>query len=153
MRARKSFEWGRSGDQKLYDTNELKTRSNKSEKWRHACTSVEIAYTNEQKADWKWWWRHLVVTKPWWNRKQARKNSGNKLKSYPTKKPVSQIINNSLQNASMQRKQPSYLENRKFASINYEKLGKFILAFMQYKQTYRGKPKFHSRKTCYPTTK
>ena len=26
-----------------------KTRSTKSEKWRHACNSVEIAWTNEQK--------------------------------------------------------------------------------------------------------
>ena len=26
-----------------------KTRSTKSEKWRHTCNSVEIAWTNEQK--------------------------------------------------------------------------------------------------------
>ena len=26
-----------------------KTRSSKSEKWRHTCNSVEIAWTNEQK--------------------------------------------------------------------------------------------------------
>ena len=26
-----------------------KTRSTKSEKWRHACNSVEVAWTNEQK--------------------------------------------------------------------------------------------------------
>ena len=40
-----------------------KNRSTKSKKWRHARTSVEIAWTNEQKADLKWLWRHMVVTK------------------------------------------------------------------------------------------
>ena len=42
-------------DQKFDHTNEQKTRSTKSEKWRHTRTSVEITWTNEQKAD-------LVVT-------------------------------------------------------------------------------------------
>ena len=40
-----------------------KTRSTKSEKWRSSHTSVEIAWKNEQKADLKWLWRHMVVTK------------------------------------------------------------------------------------------
>ena len=40
-----------------------KTRSNNSEKWRHARTSIEIARTNEQKADLKWLWRHMVEQK------------------------------------------------------------------------------------------
>ena len=38
-----------------------KTRSTKSEKWRHTRTSNEIAWTNERKADLKWLWRHIVV--------------------------------------------------------------------------------------------
>ena len=40
-----------------------KVRSNQSEKWRHTRTSVEIAWTNEHKADLKWLWRHMVVKK------------------------------------------------------------------------------------------
>ena len=40
-----------------------KTHSTKSENWRHASNSVEIAWTTEQKADLKWLWRHMVVTK------------------------------------------------------------------------------------------
>ena len=40
-----------------------KTRSTKSKKWRHARTSDEIAWTNEQKADLRWLRRHMVVTK------------------------------------------------------------------------------------------
>ena len=39
-----------------------KTRSTKSEKWRHILISVKIAWTNEQKADLKWLLRHMVVT-------------------------------------------------------------------------------------------
>ena len=42
---------------------EQKTSTTKSEKWRHARTSAEIAWTNEQKADLKWLWRHMVATK------------------------------------------------------------------------------------------
>ena len=34
-----------------------------SEKWRHMRNSVEIAWTNEQKADLKRVWRHVVVKK------------------------------------------------------------------------------------------
>ena len=30
---------------------------------KNARTSVEIAWKNEQKADLKWLWRHIVVTK------------------------------------------------------------------------------------------
>ena len=36
-------------DQKFNHAHEQKTRSTKSEKWRHTCNSVEIAWTNEQK--------------------------------------------------------------------------------------------------------
>ena len=39
-----------------------KTRFTKSEKWRHARTSVEIEWTSEKKADLKWLWRYMVVT-------------------------------------------------------------------------------------------
>ena len=39
------------------------THFTKSEKWRHARTSVEIAWTNQQKADLKWLWRHMSATK------------------------------------------------------------------------------------------
>ena len=51
------------GDQKFNNANEQKTRSTKSKKWRQARTSVDIAWTNEQKADLRWLWRHMVVTK------------------------------------------------------------------------------------------
>ena len=34
-----------------------------SEKLRHTCTSIENSWTNEQNADLKWLWRHMVVTK------------------------------------------------------------------------------------------
>ena len=59
-----------------------KTRSTKNEKWLHACTSVEIAWMNEQKADLKWLWRHMVVTKIIIKKKQkhSRKNSGSESK-------------------------------------------------------------------------
>ena len=50
-------------DQKFQHQNEKKTCSTKSEKWRQVRTSVEIAWTNEQKEDLKWFWRHRVVTK------------------------------------------------------------------------------------------
>ena len=60
--ARKSFLRVRC-DQKLNHAYEQKTGSTKSEKWRHARTSVEIAWTYEEKADLKWLWRHMVVTK------------------------------------------------------------------------------------------
>ena len=49
-------------DQKLDEANE-KIRSNNIEKWRHARNSVEVPWTNKQKADFKWLWRHMVVTK------------------------------------------------------------------------------------------
>ena len=39
-----------------------KTHSNKSKK-DTARSSVEIAWTNEQKADLNWLWRHMVVKK------------------------------------------------------------------------------------------
>ena len=48
---------------KLNHANEQKTGSNVSEKWRHTDTSVEIAWTNEQTADLKWLWCHMVVSK------------------------------------------------------------------------------------------
>ena len=50
-------------DQKINHTKEQKTRSTKSEKWRNTRTSVEIALTNEPKADLRWFWRHMVLTK------------------------------------------------------------------------------------------
>ena len=40
-----------------------KSPTTKSEKWRHASTSIEIAWTNEQKTDLKGLWRHMVATK------------------------------------------------------------------------------------------
>ena len=40
-----------------------KTRFTKSEERRHTGTSVEIAWTNEQQADLKCLWRHMVATK------------------------------------------------------------------------------------------
>ena len=52
-----------------------KTRSTENEKWRHERTSVEIAWTNEQKEDLKWLWRHMVV------KKSRRRNKKNKEKS------------------------------------------------------------------------
>ena len=50
---RKSFLRVRSVkcDQKFNHANKQKTRSTKSEKWHHACNSVQIAWTNEQKVD------------------------------------------------------------------------------------------------------
>ena len=53
--------------------------SAKSENWRHArtSTSVEIAWTNEQKAD-LWLWHHIVVTKIFtakWKKKQDKANN------------------------------------------------------------------------------
>ena len=47
---RKSFwEWGKSSVTKnLITRMNKKTRSTKSEKWRHTCNSVEIAWRNEQ---------------------------------------------------------------------------------------------------------
>ena len=41
----------------------IKIRSTKSLKWRHTRKSVGIAWTNEQKADLKWLWHYMVVTK------------------------------------------------------------------------------------------
>ena len=40
-----------------------KTSSTKSETWRQARNSVQIAWTNEHNADLKWLWRHMGVTK------------------------------------------------------------------------------------------
>ena len=69
---RKSFLRVRSVtyDQKLNHADEQKTHSTKSEKWSHARISVEIAWTNEQKADLKWLRRHIVVK----NNDQGKKN-------------------------------------------------------------------------------
>ena len=44
------WKWGKSSVTKnLITRMNKKTRSTKSEKWRHTCNSVEIAWTNEQK--------------------------------------------------------------------------------------------------------
>ena len=43
--------------------NEQKAIATKSEKWRQARHSFQIAWTNKQKADLKWSCRHMVVTK------------------------------------------------------------------------------------------
>ena len=58
------FEWGKSRVTKNLITRIIKiSRSTKSEKWRYAHTSVEIARANDQKADLNWLWRHMVVAK------------------------------------------------------------------------------------------
>ena len=45
-----TFWWGKpSVIKNLITRMNKKTRSTKSERWRHACNSVEIAWTNEQK--------------------------------------------------------------------------------------------------------
>ena len=46
-----------------------KVRSAKSEKRRLKRNSVTIAWTNEQKADSKWLWRHMVI-KTWQRNKK-----------------------------------------------------------------------------------
>ena len=61
----KSFwEWGKSNVYKNFVTSmDQKTRSTESEKWRYERNSVEIAWTNGQKADLKWLRHRMVVTK------------------------------------------------------------------------------------------
>ena len=51
-----------------------KTRSTKSEKWRHTCNSVEFAWKNEQKVAVTWYGRNKNHDDE--IKKHSRKNSG-----------------------------------------------------------------------------
>ena len=51
-----------------------KTRSTKSEKWRHTCNSVEIAWTNEQKVAVTSYGR---TKKSWWRNKKNQEKANN----------------------------------------------------------------------------
>ena len=53
-----------------------------SEGWRQARNSVEMAKTTEQKADLKWFWRHMVVTTILTTETKKNKEKANNSLSY-----------------------------------------------------------------------